>query len=267
MNMPGFLRRLLPLALFALPLLPMSGTVGAEAPAPSVQIVQNHPTLFGQLGHGDAVFLRLSYSSETPLRFRLEGYAEGKRVTESRSNPAPIYPAGQGEALVWMAYESPAAIDEVKIIVLDVRWQALAVKVARARLRWENGGATSNPTQPEWLIRLNQEQQAMASKPEPKTGDETESWFTTDMVVTLAWAAVIAYLVLQAPMAIWFAGKWRWAARAPLIATVPVLLYSIGALAAGSALWPLALLMLSPFALVYLVGLLAARLLAYKLAA
>ena len=265
--MPGLLRHLLSLALFAvLPLL-AGGAAGAEPPAPSVRIVQSHPTLFGQLAGGEAVFVRLAYTSETPLRFRVEGYAGGERVTASQSNPAPIYPAGEGEALVWMAYQPPAAIDELKVIILDIRWQPLAVKVARASLRWEKNAPAIGQKQPGWLARLNGEQQALAALPEPILGDIPEDLIPSEWVLPLAWGVVLAYLVLQVPMAIWFTGNWRWAARGPLIVTVPLFLYTIGALSAGSSLWPLALLLLAPFVLVYLVVLLAVHLLVPRAAA
>jgi len=267
LKMPGLLRQFLFLALFAVPLLLAGGAVGAEPPVPSVRIVQNHPTLFGQLAGGEAVFVRLAYTSEMPLRFRIEGYAEGQRVAESQSNPAPIYPAGEGEALAWMAYQPPAAIDELKVIILDIRRQPLAVKVARVRLRWEKEASAAGPKQPDWLTRLNSEQQALAALPEPMLDDVPEDLIPREWVLPLAWALVLAYLVLQVPMAIWFTGRWRWAARGPLIATVPLFLYTIGALSAGSNLWPLALLFLTPFVLVYLVVLLAVRLLVLRAAA
>ena len=111
--MPVFRHRLLPIALIAIPLLSALGGAGgtraAEHAVPSVQIMQSHPSLFGQLAGGQAVFVRLAYSSEQPVRFRIEGYSAGERVTESRSNPTPRYPAGAGEALVWLAFDPPVA--------------------------------------------------------------------------------------------------------------------------------------------------------------
>ncbi|MHA1601066.1 MAG: hypothetical protein ACTSW2_09580, partial [Alphaproteobacteria bacterium] len=206
------------------------------------------------------------YSSDYPVRFRIEGYAEGKRVTESRSNPAPLYPAGEGEALAWMAFDPPAAIDELKIVVLDDRRQPLAVKVVRARLRWEKEVPATGAAQPDWVRRLSREQQALAAVPELDLEDAVEELIPREWLLPLAWVLVLAYIVLQAPMAIWFAGKWRLAARLPLIVTVPLFLYTIGAFSAGSELWPLALLMLAPFVLVYLIGLLSVRLLALRVA-
>lgn len=266
--MSGFLRRLLPIALVAVPLLSLIGSAGAsEHAVPSVRIMQSYPALFGQVASDRAVFVRLAYSSETPVRFRIEGYAKGEKATESRSNPTPRYPAGEGEALVWLAFDAPTVIDELRITLLDDRWQPLAVKIARAGLRWEIEAPAAEPEQPDWVSRLSGELQVLATMPEPEPADAPKDIIPREWVLPLAWAFVAAYIALQLPMAIWLTGKWRLAARVPLIATVPLLLYAIGAFSAGSNLWPLALLLLAPFVLVYLVGLLAARLLAHRMAA
>ena len=105
--MLGFFRRLLPIALAAVLPLSSVGAGAGEHTVPSVRIMQSHPALFGQLSGDQAIFVRLAYSSETPVRFRIEGYAEGEKVTQARSNPTPRYPAGEGEALVWMAFDAP----------------------------------------------------------------------------------------------------------------------------------------------------------------
>ena len=265
--MPGLLHRLLPIALAAVPLLFTLGSAGAgEHAVPSVRIMQSHPTLFGQLAGDQTVFVRLAYSSENPARFRIEGYAKGEKVTETRSNPTPRYPAGEGETLVWMAFDPPAVIDELRITILDDRWQPLAVKIVQAGLRWESEAPASEP-EPDWVSRLNDEQQALAALPEPEPADAPKDLIPREWVLPLAWSFVLAYVVLQVPMALWLTGKWRLAARVPLLATVPFLLYAIGALSAGSALWPLVLLLAAPFVLVYLVGLLAVRLFAHRMAA
>ncbi len=266
--MPGLLRRLLPIALAVVPLLSAAGSAGAgEHAVPSVRIMQSHPTLFGQLAGDQAVFVRFAYSSETTVRFRIEGYGKGEKVTETRSNPTPRYPAGEGEALVWVAFDPPAVIDELRITLLDDRWQPLAVKIVQAGLRWEAEAPAGGPEQPEWVDRLNEAQQVLAALPEPEPADAPKDLIPRDWVLPLAWAVVLAYVLLQVPMAIWLTGKWRLAARVPLLATVPFFLYAIGALSAGSTLWSLALLLAAPFVLVYLVGLLAARLFAHRMAA
>ena len=141
------------------------------------------------------------------------------------------------------------------------------IKIAQAGLRWEEEAPAAEPAQPDWVDRLKDELQILAAMPEPEPEDAPKDFFPREWVLPLAWAFVLAYVVLQVPMAIWLTGKWRLAARVPLLATVPFFLYAIGAYSAGSSLWPLALLLLSPFVLVYLVGLLAACFFAQRMAA
>jgi hypothetical protein len=201
--MSRLIHRLLVLALFAfLPLLSMGGAGSADTPVPSVTAVQSYPTLFGQLAGGAAVNVRLTYRSETPLRIRMEGYAAGKRVMESRSNPAPLYPAGTGDALVWLAYETPSVIDELKIIILDEHWQPLDVKIVKARLRWENGRSSSGTKAPDWLGRLNWEQQYLAARQVQQATDEANGLIPFEWVFSAAWLSVVGCIVLQVPMAI-----------------------------------------------------------------
>ena len=77
-----------------------------------------------------------------------------------------------------------------------------------------------------------------------------------DMLLGLfVMAAVPGYFVLQVYAARRWDGNWRWAALAPLIVMVPLLGYTVFALAAGSNLWPLLLILTAPVAFLYLAAL------------
>lgn len=73
--------------------------------------------------------------------------------------------------------------------------------------------------------------------------------------------ALPGYLILQIRMGLRYRGGWRTAALAPLVVMAPLLLYTAAAFVAQSNLWPLLLILVSPFAFGYLVivGLLHAR--------
>jgi hypothetical protein len=60
------------------------------------------------------------------------------------------------------------------------------------------------------------------------------------------------YLILQCWLAYSWAGRWRIASLVPLIATGPAVLFSLFALSQGSNLWPLTVIFLAPFGLIYL---------------
>jgi hypothetical protein len=225
---------------------------------PVVRIVESDPGLTGRLADGDALYIRLGYTSDVPLRFRAEGYADGSNVVEGAMyNPAPAYPAGEGEALVWIAYRGGATINALKITVLDESWQPLAVIDAPAAVQWTEAAPRPASQRPDWIRRMSSAQQAAVTQMfETEQQDESASWA---WVLNGLWFSVIGYLALQALTISRFAGGWRLAAFVPLIVTVPLLVYTVAALLAGSNLWPLALLLLAPLGFVYLLAVSGAR--------
>ena len=64
--------------------------------------------------------------------------------------------------------------------------------------------------------------------------------------------ALPVYIVLQIWFAIAWKGSWRWAALMPLFIFIPILAYSMLALAHGSNLWPLLAIFFAPIGLGYL---------------
>jgi hypothetical protein len=65
-------------------------------------------------------------------------------------------------------------------------------------------------------------------------------------------AGVPAYFVLQPMVLARWRGRWRMAALAPLLLTVPAGLFSLYALAQDSNLWPLALIFAAAIGSLYL---------------
>jgi hypothetical protein len=54
------------------------------------------------------------------------GYRLGEPVTVSRLNPSPTYGPGTGEAIVWLAFEQGAVLDELRVLIHDDRWRLLS---------------------------------------------------------------------------------------------------------------------------------------------
>jgi hypothetical protein len=69
----------------------------------------------------------------------------------------------------------------------------------------------------------------------------------------LIFLAIPGYFLLQAALTFWTSGGWRKATLVPAVFMVPVLAYTVLALAAQSNLWPLPLLLSAPLACLYLV--------------
>lgn len=221
----------------------------AEQRAVDFHIAESDPGLAASLALGDGLYVRIAYRSDRPVRFRMEGYADGiVRAAGVMYNVAPSYPPGVGQALVWIAYRRPAAIDEIHITALDERWQPLASLAAPVDLQWSSD--LPRRKRAEWATRMAGEQQDAARHAmERRDGGGGAALFF------LLVAGMLGYFVLQPLTVLRFDGSWRKAALVPLIATVPLLVHALLAFAAGANLWPILLILWLPVATLYLLAL------------
>lgn len=72
------------------------------------------------------------------------------------------------------------------------------------------------------------------------------------LVGLMVMAGVPAYFVVQPAMLWRWPGRWRVAALAPLVLTVPAFCFSLYALSRGSNLWPLTLIFAAALGTLYL---------------
>jgi peptidoglycan/LPS O-acetylase OafA/YrhL len=70
---------------------------------------------------------------------------------------------------------------------------------------------------------------------------------------------VPAYVALQIWVPRRARGRWRWAAFAPLLCAIPLILFSLYALSQGSNLWPLGFVLFAPLGAGFLLLVMAAR--------
>lgn len=75
------------------------------------------------------------------------------------------------------------------------------------------------------------------------------------LIGELVMLAVPAYFFLQLLMSLRYHGRWLVLSLVPLVFMVPLVIHAGFALAAGSNLWPVLVILASPVAFVYLVGL------------
>ena len=246
------IRSLLALALLIVIAIPAPGQ---QSPV-EFRVVESDPGLAGRIGLRSTLYVRLSYKSDRPVRFQAEGRAAGQKVAAAASyNVAPPYPAGEGEALVWIAFGQAATIDELRIKAFDERWQPLAAIDVPAQLEWS--GSAQIRRRPEWAERLNRAQQESV-RVQAQKAEEGYEWIG-GLIIGLGVASIVGYLVLQAFLPWQFSGGWRIVALIPLLATIPLFGHAIYALNAGSNLWPIGLIFLMPVAFLYLVILLVVR--------
>lgn len=243
--------------------LSMSGAVVTSAQQPAsvdFTITQRDPGPGADLALRDGLNLRLAYKSTVPVRFQMEGRTQGKAVRAGAMfNVAPLYPAGEGEAIVWIAYHQPGAIDEIVINAVDAAWKPIAATSIPMQIGWSTGMPRRQPA--EWVGRLNQTQQEMARHAMEQAGQDNGS--TDTLLFLLLPLGLLGYFVLQPWTLMRFNGGWRLAALVPLVAAVPLMLHALLALAAGSNLWPLLLILSLPVATLYLAVLAGVRLLVH----
>lgn len=225
----------------------------AAGAVPEVRILETDPGAGASLYRGDALYVRIGYRSEVPLRFSLRGFAGGTALEQVRTNPSPAYPEGAGEAIAWIERIHPGYMDELEIRVTGADWQPLQAFTVPLTLFWERETRPAGRVKAGWVDPLNAEQQAMARAPRdatPETG-----FGVWDLLILLMGWSVPGYFILQVYMGRCYRGGWRKAALAPLLGMVPLLAYTLIALVMGSNLWPLMLLFLAPVAFLYLAAL------------
>jgi hypothetical protein len=230
----------------------MAAALLSAQSAPQVRIVESDPSSRGTLDGRQALYLRITYTSDIPLRFRAKAYNQGALVERGAAyNPAPAYPAGQGEALAWLSFDDEARIDEVRVTALDEKWREIVTHRFAVDVRW-NGVAPRRQREPAaWASRLSDAQQRMSSSA-TKDGDGGGG-VLGGLLFSLMGLSIPLYLILQAFMLVRLRGGWRKAAMVPLVGMIPLVLFTLFGLLAGANLWPLMLLFLTPVAVCYLV--------------
>ncbi|MCH8504901.1 MAG: hypothetical protein LAT50_11335 [Ectothiorhodospiraceae bacterium] len=228
---------------------PLSAT---GTPGVSVRITAVDPAPGTELATGETLYLRIRYDSDQPLRFQARVPAGGS-ARGAMMNPAPVYPSGQGEALAWIAFREPRRLDQVNVVVFDERWQRLDVQAKPVDISWYATGAGGHRPAG-WTRELSDHQQSMTRTQVTPAQDSGG-----DLLILLMGWSVPGYFILQFLAWRLQERRWRIAGRLPLAVAVPLLLWTLFALMAGSTLWPLMLLFVAPFLFLYLAGLLLLR--------
>lgn len=239
------------LHIFAILVLSLLQAAAAKAEPVDVRITAQDP-VSSDLALRDTLSVRLAYKSSVPVRFQAKGLLKDKPVISGAMyNIAPLYPAGAGEAIVWIAYRTPSVIDEVSIEVMGADWKPISLISLPVHVGWS--GSLARRQQAEWVGRLNAVQQSMANDAVAATPNHESNGF--GILLLLMPVGLLGYFILQPWTLMRFRGGWRVAALAPLAATAPLLVHAMLALAAGANLWPLLVIFGLPLATLYLAAL------------
>ena len=203
------------------------------------------------LRNGEPLYLRFRYQSAIPIHILLSGYYRGEVVQGFRHDSEELFPAGNREATVWLAYPSAARIDQVVVRL----WNANKARVAAATFpieaEWTDAnqlGAGAERQTKSWVADLTPGQRERMAATLSEVG-ESGGFDPLDLIFLF----VPGYCLLQAALTFKTSGGWRKATLVPAVIMVPVLAYTVLAFAAQSNLWPLLLLLTTPLAFLYLV--------------
>jgi hypothetical protein len=222
------------------------------ARAAYLEVLATDPPSGTDLPVGEALHVHIRYQGDEPLRFRVRGLLGGRaQDAPARSNPAPAYPAGTGEAIAWIEYTQPVLIDAVEVEISNHGWKLLDTVRVPLDVEWHS--AAARPRRPEWVATLNAEQQQMTSQA-LAAAQEGGDWIVPALIFA-GWS-IPGYFILQTWLWLRWTGGWRRLALVPLWGTIPITAYTVFALAMGSNLWPLVMLFTVPWAFLYLLGLL-----------
>lgn len=236
----------------------MLSAMAADGPAVGLRLERSTPALTASLRSNETIYLAIAYDSGSPLRLQARAYKQGASVDQGqRMNPSVLHPAGRGKALVWVGFNEPAKIDEIRVTAFDDGWRELKVLSLPASLVWLGKGvAVGEP--PAWVDSLRAEERQRAV-PEPEPGGSRLASLMSMLLGLAAMASVPAYPVLQVIALRRLPGRWRWAAGAPLLVMVPAAVQAGLAFSQSSNLWPILLILAAPLAVLYLSGVFLAR--------
>lgn len=228
---------------------------------PQVEVIAIDPQPTATLQRGEPIYLHLRYHSSTPLRFQAALFYQGQELRQQTArNSAPLHPAGSGEALAWISHDGKARADSLRLRISDHAWKQLDERVLPVDLHWTGAIAMQRRPAADWVAPLAAAEQALLKTAHARSMGSDDDGFDLWMVIVMlmGWS-VPGYFILQVLLWRRWQGRWRLAARLPLLLAIPLTAYTLFALAAGSNLWPLMMLFLMPPAFFYLLGLMLVR--------
>ncbi len=229
-------------------LLAVAATGIAEQSAPSVEIIGVAPE-HDVLASNEVLYLHIRYSSEEPLRFQARASGAGFEKAGAMMNPAPVYPAGDGEAIAWIAFRHAFVPEQISLVVSSHSWTERSIVPVTTDIRWSDQPASQPAPRPDWVSRLSDEQQAVTSQQlqAAHANDGSMDW----LIVLMAWS-VPGYFLLQGWVWLRWHDNWRKAGLLPLWVGVPATAHAVFALLMGSNLWPIVMLFVLPVLFGYL---------------
>jgi hypothetical protein len=235
-------------ALLAL-LLPLAAAWPAGR-GPILQLIDSDPGPNAVLGAGEPLYLRFRYPSAVPIRILVSGEYRGDLVAGFAQDGKELFPAGDREAAIWLAYPGERRIDRIRVRLWNANDARLAEAIFPIEAAWTGTRESSAPARREtksWVAELTPGQRARMAE-RSSAASEAGGFDPLDLL----FLGVPGYFLLQIALMAATSGGWRRATLAPAVVMIPVLAYTVLAFAAQSNLWPLLLLFTAPLACLYL---------------
>ena len=159
-------------------------------------------------------YLRIAYTTDTPVSIRARPYLHGTEVPATTNASVPH--AGSGEALGWFAFIEPGEVDEIRIEVGDPA-QRFGREIARYPVHIVGSGQrAARADAAPWVGRLQRED-AQAWKQQLAAGGAAAGGGGLLMLVVAMAVPLLLIGGFAAPAwALWrWRGGWRLAAAAP----------------------------------------------------
>jgi len=220
-----------------------------------INVIETDPPTPFTLGHWEQFHLHIRYETDRAIRIYVDAFFGNQRVP-SITGGSPLYEPGSGETDVWVAYTDPARVDRIVVRAEDKGTRVTQTELP-VELTW-TGIKPLTPRHPAaWVERFRVENERRYKADYTAYMNRPVPWWE-HLIFLLPWA-VPGYVILQIRLLRRYREGWRRAAAVPIVPMVGVLIYTVYAFQAGSNLFPLVLLFTSPFALMYLLGLMAIR--------
>lgn len=163
----------------------------------TVHVMEFDPPVGTSLAPSEPLYVRLSYESEVPLRLRVTGYLENKKLEAHYFTVDPtekVYQAGSGEIATYVAYVGKTHIDEVRVEVMNENKELVYTIPMPVEMRW-SGRTTQRWREPaEWVRTLLYPGIGTSEQPQPP---EPFSYFK------LYWILQVGVVLLGVLMAWW----------------------------------------------------------------
>jgi hypothetical protein len=236
---------------------------GAARADVQVRVSASDPPSPAELGRWERFYVRIGYKTDERVVLSAQPYYKGRPVSAPTGGSPRVGP-GEGEGVFWFAVVEPAQVDAVVVTAQTERGKVLAESRIAVNLTWTGAPRTAARQRAPWVEQqLAAEKRAEATRRSGPPNEEP-AWF--DGIALAFMATGLLYPVLQ-PLLLWrMRGGWRIAAALPLLLMLPIIAFTVRAYLDDSNLFPLMLILISPFAVFYLLAVMLLRRLAVQLA-